>query len=317
MKELLKVIEDWKGFSRLGGRNGDAPYTESQLADCIALVENHGGLAPHRHKFHLGEAMTQDSFPEMFGDIVNRRLEAEFSGVGTPLAPLFGAPRFVNDFGTIKTYRTEGMAYSLQRVEEKGEYKARKDEEAVVEWAVNKYGAQVDFSWEAWLRDNLGAFARFPGKLARSAINTEGRIQTGIFFDANGPLNATFTGAGGQAAVSALPLTEANLETAVEAMGSYTSNGEPILNGPLFLVTGPALELTAKRIMGSLRYNFGSDDDVRMGDLNTIASLSSVSVGILFGRSTSIAVSLVKDAVTIKKMSMINTTSSIGVRSTP
>ncbi len=270
--DTMQVMEDWDGFGRMGG--GRRTYTEADLGQFIAVCENHTGMGVNRHRALVEEVMTTDSFPLMFADVISRKLENEFQGVGTPLLPLFGTPRFVDSFGTIKTNKTEGLASRLQIVGEKGEYLAAKEGEAEVTWNLDKYGKQTDFSWEAFLRDSMGIFARFPGKLARSAINTEAWLQTTIFYNAAGPIDATFTGTGGQAAVSALPLTEANLETATEAMGLYTSNGEPILTSPVFLVTGPALEHTAKRIMGSLRYNFGSDDDVRIGDLNTIAPLN-------------------------------------------
>ncbi len=273
MESLMEVMKSWDGFVS-SGSGGNRRYSKSDLARTVGLIENHDGLAPHWHKAHLIEAMTQDTFPLMFADTINRRLVAGFTGVGTPLSSLFGPTRLVSDFNTIKIHANEGLTRRLQKVNEKGEYKAREEGESVDTHALSKYGNQVDFSWESWLRDDLGAFARFPGKLATSAINTEAFFQTSLFMAAAGPIAATFTGTGGQAAVAVTALSEANLETAIQAMGAYTSTGEPIQNRPMFLVVGPALELTAKRILFSSQWVPGRDDEVRQGNLNTVASMN-------------------------------------------
>ena len=250
---ILDLNTSWEGYMPVRGRR--PPNWEAQEAEALKLISNHKGM-PHRvWKFRMEEAMTTDTFPLLFADSLNRELLNAFQSVGTVLAPLFH-PKTLTDFKVAKMFRHEGMTKRLQIVLEKGEYLAREQGEEKVDISVQKYGAQCDFSWEANLNDDLGAFQRFPQELSNSAINTEAWLQTSIFIGATGPIAATFIGAlGGQAALSVLPLTAANLATAKEAMGTYTSSGEPIQATPLFLVTGPALEHTALDILASVDTN--------------------------------------------------------------
>lgn len=260
--DILVLQEDWKGYKPVRRRPGN---WKAQEAAVRSLVENHEGFSQKKRALCLEEAMTTDSFPLMFGDILGRELQAAFKPIGTPLAPIF-LKRSYGDFETHKIFRTEGLTHVLDLVLEKGEYLAREQGEEKVEINLDKYGNQVDFSWEASLRDDLGAFTRFPGELADSASNTSARLQTATLIGATGPIAAAFVDAvDGQAALSVLPLSAANLATAIEAKQSYTSSGEPIMSAPSFLVVPPALEFTARDILASVDTNIRPTTVSRFG----------------------------------------------------
>ena len=269
--DILTLDNDWAGLTPVRG-NRPANW-EAQEAVALALFENHKGLSHRVWKYRMEEVMTTDSFPLLFADSLNRELLNAFQSIGTPLAPLFHK-KTLTDFKTAKMFRTEGMTKVLQKVLEKGEYLPREQGEEKVDIAVEKYGAQVDFSWEAYLGDDLGAFQRFPNELAQSAINTEARAQTAIYIGATGPIAATFVDAvDGLAALLALPLTIGNLETALETMGEYTSSGEPIVSSPTYLVVPPALEITARNILTSTykQWTDGAGAVVDHETANTVA----------------------------------------------
>jgi len=189
--DILVLQEDWKGYKPVRRRPGN---WKAQEAAVRSLVENHEGFSQKKRALCLEEAMTTDSFPLMFGDILGRELQAAFKPIGTPLAPIF-LKRSYGDFETHKIFRTEGLTHVLDLVLEKGEYLAREQGEEKVEINLDKYGNQVDFSWEASLRDDLGAFTRFPGELADSASNTSARLQTATLIGATGPIAAAFVDA--------------------------------------------------------------------------------------------------------------------------
>jgi hypothetical protein len=248
---ILELDNSWNGLVPVGAGQRP-PNWDAQRAKALSLIENHKGLSHRVWKYRMEEAMTTDSFPLLFADSLNRELLNAFASIGTPLAPLFHK-KMMSDFKTDKMFRTEGMTKRLQKVLEKGEYLAREEGEEKVDITLEKYGAQCDFSWEAYLGDDLGAFQRFPKSLADSAVNTEAWLQTSIYIGATGPIAATFVDAAdGAAAILALPLTIANLETAIETMGEYTSSGEPIISSPTYLVVPPALRITAQNILTSV-----------------------------------------------------------------
>jgi len=248
--DILELDSSWEGYRPVSAGRRPANWA-AQEAAAISLLENHKGLSHRVWKFRMQEAMTTDSFPLLFADSLDREMLRAFQSIGTPLAPLFHK-KTLSDFKTAKMFRHEGMTKRLQKVLEKGEYLAREQGEEKVEIYVEKYGAQCDFSWEMYLNDDLGAFSRFPQELAQSAINTEAWLQTSTYIGATGPIAAVFVDAvDGSAALSVLPLTIAALETLLEAMGEYTSSGEPIVSRPTYLVVPPALEITARNILTS------------------------------------------------------------------
>jgi len=249
MDQLLKLMEDWKGYVPVRGARPVG--WEGAVASVIELVENHKGLPLRRWQFELEEAMGTDSFPLLFADALDRQMLAGFQGVGTPLDPIFRRSQ-VADFRTVKRFRHEGMIERMPIVGEKGEYTLVEETEGEFSYALSKYGRRTALSWETLLNDDLNAFSRFPANLAQSALNTQAWFQTYMLLDANGPRSAFFAAGLGQAAVSVLTLTVANLGTAVAEQQAYQSlRNEPILNAPRYLVVGPSQEINARTILTS------------------------------------------------------------------
>jgi len=242
--ELMKLMEDWKGYVALSDVNKGENY-EQQLKETIDLLSNANHLPPHRHEYLLREALTTSDFPYLFGDVLDRQVLASYKAVD-PVWKQFVKMSTVKDFKTAYRFAITGGDQYLAEVAEKGEYLASERDEAKYELAVKKYGRQFDISWETLINDDLGALKDTPERFARAAVRTEHRIVTALY-----ARNAvTYTAAHGNMVATAL--TIASLETGLESMAAQTdANTEPIMNRAKFIVVPPALEMTARQILTS------------------------------------------------------------------
>ena len=270
----LSESADWQGYrANMPGVTSD--YLR-RLDRCVALIENRDGLPTHRWEYELREAMTTDDFPNLFGDTINRELLSHYKAAEPNLLPIL-RQRTVSDFKPIKTFRKGGfLTMSLQEVTEKGEYLASTIDVEQTEYELKKYGRQVDFSWEAYLNDDLGLFSDIGQDLGQAVINTENRHITSMFFAAAGPIAATF----GNAAAATGGLRIGTLETGVEAMLAYThpDTAEPINNWPKYLMVPPALEMTARQILGSTHKMWLADADHDVAALGSQFALPTTNV---------------------------------------
>lgn len=240
--ELLKLMEDWKGFSAVSDVNRGEGY-EQKLKETIDLLSNARGLPAHRAEYLLREALTTADFPLLFADVLDRQVLAAYKAV-TPLWKPYFRTSTNRDFKVSKRFAISGGDQYLAEVAEKGEYLASERTEDEYELSVKKYGRQFDISWETLINDDLGALKDTPERFAKAAIRTEHRIAVGLYAG-----NAVLYGYGNR---SANALTIANLETAIQYMNTLTdAGGEPILNSPKYLVVVPALEFTARQILTS------------------------------------------------------------------
>lgn len=252
MAELLKMMEDWTGFSVLSDKRKPDNY-EQKLKEAVDLLTNARGLPRHKHEYLIKEALTTSDFPYLFGDVLDRQMLASYKAVDPVWKAIVRTSTVNRLFPQVGGYRfaMTGGDQLLAEVAEKGEYLASERTETKYTVYCKKYGRQFDISWEALISDDLGALKDTPERFARAAVRTEHRVVTGLFVDDVG------THAGGnlyEAAVNSgtLALTIANLETSVQNMMAFTdANGEPIMNRPKFLVVGPALEFTARQILSS------------------------------------------------------------------
>ena len=249
--------DDWKGY-----RNAHSAVDPGRLANIdrtVALIENRDGLPSHRWQYELQEAMTTSSFPNAFGDAVARDLLSLYKATDPGLRQIL-RQRTVTDFKDIKTFRKGGLqTMRMQQVAEKANYTAAEIELDQTSYALAKYGRQLDFSWEAFLNDDIGIFSDISGDLVHAAMNTENYHITSLFYAAAGPIAASF----GNAAAATTPLTATNLSAALAAMRAYRhpDTNEPIFNRGMYLEVGPALRDTAELITQSPMVQWLADDD--------------------------------------------------------
>ena len=247
--ELLKLIEDWKGYVAVSGR-----HTDAELAAFQNLLSNADNVPAHLHEFRIKEALTTSDFPLLFGDVLDRQVLASYKAV-PPVWKAFvkqsTVPRIYPQVGGYRFAMHGGDQY-LAEVAQKGEYLASDREEERYPISVRKFGRQFDISWETMINDDLGALKDTPNRFAMAAIRTEHRIVTAIYAsDVNTHVgNANLYQVGVNAAATLLSINA--LEVGIQQMNMFTDEGgEPIMATPKYLVVPPALEFTARQILTS------------------------------------------------------------------
>jgi len=251
--ELMKLMEDWKGYVALSDVTRGEDY-ERKLKETVDLLSNAYNFPPHKHEYLLREALTTSDFPILFGDVLDRQVLASYKAVD-PVWKAFTKMSTNKDFKVSRRFAITGGDQHLERVAEKGEYLASERDEAYYNLSVLKYGRQFDISWESLINDDLGALKDTPERFARAAVRTEHRIVTGLYADDTGTHatpNLYDNATAGELNWVTTALTIAALETGLEFMAGLTdANGEAIMNRAKYLVVPPALEMTARQILTS------------------------------------------------------------------
>ena len=158
--ELMKLMEDWKGFVSMSEVNRGEGY-EQKLKETIDLLTNAKDLPSHKHEYLIREALTTSDFPYLFGDVLDRQVLASYKAVD-PVWKAFVRSSTNRDFKDTYRFAITGGDQYLAEVAEKGEYLASERTEAKYTLAVKKYGRQFDISWEALINDDLGALKDTP-----------------------------------------------------------------------------------------------------------------------------------------------------------
>ncbi len=258
MPELMQLMEDWKGYSSVGERGRP---TDAQAAAFYDLLGNVRRAPAHRHEYEIREAMTTDSFPLMFADVIDRQMLAGYTAID-PVWKKYMRIKTVNrlyPWVGAKRFAISNSGLTLGEVAEKGEYLALKKTEVKYDIYARKYGNQIDISWEAIIADKLGALKDTPNEFAWLAANTEHYNAVNLYANDVNILGSHTLGdlyddsTAGEINANTLPLTIANLEASVAAMQAFRHpSGQPIRNKPKYLVVSDGgLEFTARQILTS------------------------------------------------------------------
>lgn len=237
------------------------------------------------------EALTTSDFPNLFGDILDRQVLANY--LETPYTWSQYCKRgTIQDFRQAKRFRVDRGAAVLDGpinatatapgsqssgsgttgLEEITEYPERRRTDAKYVLQLYKYGARMPFSWETIINDDLDALKDTPALFGRAARRTEEKKVTELYVTSSGP-NSTFFAAPSASA----PYGNANLLSNVNSATPYnfitTNNpilsitslmwalqmlamqrdedGEPIDITAITLVVPPALKITAMNILNA------------------------------------------------------------------
>lgn len=208
----------------------------------------------------LREAMTSAEFSGLLGDTLDRVLLAQYATY-QPTYRQFLRGRTARDFRTIGSVRRHG-GKRLSLVPEHNTYPQGSVDESKYSYAVKKYGMTYALTWEMFINDDLEAFTSLPNDMADDAIQTEMYLASSLYvanttlFNASHAVDGVNYSNKGTAA-----LAIAALETAYNTMVKYPGdNGKPLNNAPIYLVTGPALALTATRILGDANVQWSGGD---------------------------------------------------------
>ena len=250
MTKFTDLMESYNsaGLTR-HNRMQDPGYLKT-LAEANTLINRViSGKTP---TYMLQEAMGTSDFPILLGDNLSARLLGSYTDAPHSYEQWCYINRNVRDFRTqyLKFMNTGNL---LQKVKEGQSGKeVPVPEEGQYYYAVETYEEKMNFSWEMLVNDDLNAFQTLPGDLARDARNTVERFATTLIVDANGPHASLFKNIDGQKNLITDKLSASGLRAGVKTFRKIKKpNGDPMNITPRIIAVTPALEETAKDILGA------------------------------------------------------------------
>lgn len=237
--------------SRAEARRRNKQY-ERKVVEAARLFEQ-AVRHPYGH-IMLREALKVADFPTYFGDVLDRMVLARFTEWIPPFQRFMKIGSFRDLTRTSRRSQFRGGSETLGQVGEFGPYPERGTSATHFEWKGAKYGADFRLSWETLLADDLGGLTDLPGVLASSARVAEARFATTLYVDASGPHASLYSAPNSNIVASNPVLSIDAIEAGVTLMRSQVDpvTGNPIMNGPRYLVVPPALEIEAMKILGSV-----------------------------------------------------------------
>lgn len=208
------------------------------------------------------EAMSTSDFSNLFGDILDRQILANYQSSPIRWDKVAKRGR-VRDFRTVKRFTMAGGEAVLGKVKQLAPYPAASLTDGVYSYAVEKYGRRFPLSWETLINDDLDAFADLPARLGNAARRTEERFVTDLYAGTTGPDTAFFSTGNlniinpttiPNASVTNPALTITALQYAMQLFDSQIdTDGAPIYNEGVTLVVPPALKVPAMNIMNAVQ----------------------------------------------------------------
>jgi len=258
LEALEKIKADEASVQKLFGGEGTGTHSrqkgkdyQKKFNEALKLVTD--VYSGNKSADRLKEAMTTSDFPQLFGDILDRQLLANYRVQSMPFRNYVKIST-VRDFRTVNRYTVQGGDSVLSEVQEKGEYPETSMSDSVYSYSVNKYGRRIPFSWEAMINDDLDALKDVPQRFGRAAARSEQKFATGIYTGTDGANDNLYKSSYNNVVTDNPTLSISALQTAFEMLANQTdANGEPIFIEAIHLVVPPALEIIANNILNSLQ----------------------------------------------------------------
>jgi len=231
----------------------------------------------------LREAMSISDFPNLFGDVIDRAVLANY--LETPYTwNLIANQADVSDFRPVKRFRVDGgtgllsstsagvanvdSAGALTPLEQGAQYPEDSLSDASYTYRLFKTGKRMPFFWETFINDDLNAIKDTPARFGRGARRTEEYFVTWLF--ANGVTSLLQQGTVvpalysntnknivnntnvGDSGGNNPALTITALQRAIIVMMKQVdTTGQPISVEAMTLVVPPALKTIAMNILNT------------------------------------------------------------------
>jgi hypothetical protein len=273
---------DGRSVSESAARNHNSPrfggrYDE-YLAEAARLYRR-VLQGDRRAAIDFREAMSTSDFPNLFADILDRQILANYNT--TPVSwEAFARRGTVRDFRQVKRFTLDGGMGVLGNVGELGEYPMASLTDGGYSYKVSKFGRRMGLDWEDLINDDLDAFRDLPMRLGVSARRTEEFFATGLFASSTGPNSTYFASANKNIVTTGTlnpSLSISALQAAFTVLASQVDpDGGPIIIDGVTLVVPPALIVPANNIMNATQIwtaagSGGASSDAGRGDrLNTV-----------------------------------------------
>ena len=257
MSNFASLMESYNSAGLIKkGRMNDPGYLKN-LAEANNLINKViSGKAPSHM---LTEAMGTSDFPILLGDNLSSRLLGAYTEAPSTYQSWCYINRNVRDFRTqyLKYLNTGNLLEKVKEGQKGPEVPV--PEEGQYYYAVETYEETMKFSWEMLVNDDLNAFQTLPATLGQDAKNTVERFATSLIVDANGPHAAMFKNEGNQHNLITNKLSADGLRAGVKAFRAIRKpNGQPMNTTPAILAVAPALEETAKDLLGASNLMFAN-----------------------------------------------------------
>jgi hypothetical protein len=223
-------------------------YTQITGDFDLAKLSRGGGFTGH---MMTSEAVATGDFPNLLLNSMTKRLLQDYAELALDGLDMLYLPATISDYKVQDRVR-EGYFGELATVAEAGTYQEiTKPTDERVSYSVSKKGNLLTISEETIRNDDLGAIARFPGRLARSGRWTlKNYIST--FFSSNPNFGADTTAwfHASHSNLGAAALAQDALITAQTALKRQTEKDstEPLGLTLDWIMVPPELEATAVQI---------------------------------------------------------------------
>ena len=218
-------------------------------------------------------ALTNSDFSSVLANLANKSLRAAYEVLPRTYLPLANITS-VPDFKTITRAQLSGTP-ALEEVYENAEYKYGAVTDAKEQYQVKTYGKILQFSRQAIINDDLGAFTRLIQQFAASAAQLESDLAWGQIL--NNPAmgdGTTLFHANHKNLDTAAAITVASLGTGRALLRKQTGLEGMVLNlSPSYLIVPAALETVAQQYVANTQILFAKGGDVNpfAGTLTVIA----------------------------------------------
>ena len=245
-------------------------YYEHRMSEAAQIIYR-GFNGSKRDLLNLQEAMSISDFPNLFGDVIDRAVLANY--LETPYTwNLVAHQAEVSDFRPVRRFRVDGgtgLLATLQTstdpnpgqllpIEQGGQYPEDFLTDAQYTYRLAKYGKRMPFFWETFVNDDLQALKDTPARFGRGARRTEEYFVTQLyagnltfFSDANKNLVDTANAGGLFTATNPALSITAIQQAIVVLMNQKDTTGQPISVEAMTLVVPPSLKTIAMNILNT------------------------------------------------------------------
>jgi hypothetical protein len=246
---------------------------ESRLQEAARIIYR-GFNGSKRDLLNLQEAMSIGDFPNLFGDVIDRAVLANY--IETPYTwNMIAHEAEVNDFRPVKRFRVDGGTGLLGPTDptltafgglvplERG---ANYPEDFLTvpvpyTYELFKRGKRMPFFWETFVNDDLQAIKDTPARFGRGARREEEYFCTALFANNTGGATPFFSAANKNLVLASLvgdtgadnpALSLHSLQRAmIVMMKQVDTTGQPISIEAMTLVVPPSLKTVAQNILNT------------------------------------------------------------------
>ncbi len=262
-----------KAARLIEGRHWDSGKT-LRHDDWVAMMGHlSDGSVDFANVIGLKEAVGIDNFTYLFPNVLERELLAAWDIQEAGLERIL-TQRAVTNFQTVDAYDVEFLRGPLQELGEKQQVKADNTiTDTRVQWHLVNHEKAFEFSWQAYLRDDLGIFGQTARRLVDACNNLKAIKITKLLVNASGPIDASFFNTT-TTTTSALSIESiaAGITAMLEQTVDVVNGSYPIDAMPMYLMVPPRLWLDAVKYVNSrqVMYAVTKDTAIQLPTDNTL-----------------------------------------------